>query len=67
MTTASSQYPIIKAGKLMIFHNGSFEGIGVRNARASIKQMEASARELQPATQARLALLKEAVELWENR
>jgi hypothetical protein len=64
---ARNEYPVIKSGKLMIFHNGSYEGLGIHAARASIRQIEASPRELKPSTLARLALLKEAVELWEAR
>lgn len=56
---------IIENNKLVIFHNGSRYAIGIRQARKDIAQIEASKRPLAESTKARLAVLKEGVNLWD--
>lgn len=59
---------IIVQGKLAIVTNGgSVSPLGVREFRKQIAQIEASPRDLTPATVARLQVLKEGVALWQAR
>lgn len=62
-----TETPVLKGNKLCISNNmGGVMHIGIRQARASIKQIEASKTALKPSTQKRLETLKAGVALWEE-
>ena len=59
---------IIVQGKLAIVTDGgSVCPLGVREFRKQIAQIEASPREITPATAERLRVLKDGVALWQAR